>query len=260
MRQTFTLCRLFDIPVGVHVSWLLAFALMLVSIARAIGGVTRGAAFEFAAVCALLLFASVIAHELAHALVARRFAVRTRAITLFLFGGVATLEAEPPTPRAEALIALAGPAMSALLAAAAFGLLALLGSLANGAVGVVCAYVALANGVLAVFNLIPAFPMDGGRVVRAAIWQVRKSRAAATGAASLVGIAVATLAIAAGVAGALLMHAWSDVWYVLIGGFVLRLGWLQLRDSRVSERLERLRGSDMRDAPGASRVAPERAA
>jgi Zn-dependent protease len=200
----------------------------------------------------LLLFASVIVHEFAHALAARTCGVRTKAITLFLFGGVATLECEPPSPRAEVLIALAGPAMSALIGMLAFGVLMLLERSTGGpfseAVGLVVAYVALANGVLAAFNLIPAFPMDGGRVLRAAVWQARKSRAAATGAASIIGLVLAVALVVTGVVLAFVARTWQGAWYVLIGAFLLRQGWQQLTNSRVMERLERTRVSDMMDA------------
>ncbi len=249
MRQTLTLGRLFDIRVGVHVSWIPVYLFMLLSIAASITDVPRGVALALAATCSLLLFVAVIAHEFAHALVARRYGVRTRSIVLFLFGGVATLESEPPTPRAEVMIALAGPATSALIAAGAFGLLMLIERFGGGpvgdAVGLVTAYLALANGVLAAFNLVPAFPMDGGRVLRATIWRIRKSRAAATGAASIVGIVLAGSLIVIGGVAVGVAHAWREVWYVLIGAFLLRAGWLQLRDSRLTERLERVSVRDV---------------
>jgi Zn-dependent protease len=252
MRQTLTLGHVFDIRVGVHVSWFAVYVLVTVSIAGSITGLAPAAAVGLAAICALLLFASVIAHEFAHALAARRFGVRTSAITLFLFGGVATLETEPPTPRAEVLIALAGPAMSALLAGFAFGALPLIERAATGdaaePAAMLIAYLALANGALAAFNLIPAFPMDGGRVLRAVLWQTRKSRAAATGAASIAGLTIVGALMVAAVVTGIAMHAWQGLWYVLVGAFLLRQGWLQYRDSRFIERLERVRVSDVMDA------------
>jgi Zn-dependent protease len=244
---------LFDIHVGVHVSWLAVYALATFSIAGDLAEFGRALALALAAVCALLLFASVIAHEFAHALVARAYGVRTKSITLFLFGGVATLELEPPTPRAEVAIALAGPLASAAISALAFGVLALVDRWGSGALGeafaLFAAYLAFANGVLAVFNLVPAFPMDGGRVLRAAVWRARKSRAAATGAASIVGLVLAALLLTGGLVAAVVQHAWQDAWYALMGGFLLRQGWLQLRDSRFIERLERVRVGDVMDAP-----------
>lgn len=243
MGQTFTVGRFFDIRLGVHVSWIAVYLFMTVSIATGISSVSRGTAVGLAAVCALALFASVVAHEFAHAFTARRYGVRTRAITLFLFGGIATLECEPPSPRADAAIALAGPAASALLGALAFGLFAIVERSTTGAmwdaVGLVVAYIALANGVLAVFNLIPAFPMDGGRVLRAAIWRARKSHAAATAAASMVGLVFAACFIAAGVVAGVATRSWQYAWYAIMGGFLFSQGWMQYRDARRCARLER---------------------
>jgi Zn-dependent protease len=218
-RQTLILGRLFDIRVGVHVSWLAVYAFMTFALARALGMLPQAEAYAFGAICALALFASVVAHELAHALVARRFGVRTCAITLFLFGGVATLEREPATPRTDALVALAGPAMSAALAVLGLGLLfALDRALPDGALrdalGLLGTYVVLANGVLAAFNILPAYPMDGGRVLRALIWRRTGNRDAATNAASRVGIDLAY------------------GWYVILGAFLLRQGSSQERATR----------------------------
>ena len=235
-RQTLTLGRLFDIRVGVHVSWLAVYAFMSIALARGLTTLPRGEAYAFGAACALVLFASVVAHELAHALVARRFGVRTSAITLFLFGGVATLEEEPSSPKADALVALAGPALSAGLAVVAFALLFAVDRFVPGpfgtALGYLGAYVALANAVLAVFNVIPAYPMDGGRVLRAFLWNRWRDRVAATNAASRVGIVFALLLVAAGV---FLVAGSRDLvygWYVVLGAFLLRQGVSQERASR----------------------------
>jgi Zn-dependent protease len=236
-RQTLILGRLLDVRVGVHVSWLAVYAFMTVALARGLGMLPQAEAYAFAAVCALALFASVVAHELAHALVARRFGVRTSAITLFLFGGVATLECEPSTPRTDALVALAGPAMSAALAVLGFALLLALdrvlpdGALRD-ALGLLGTYVVLANGVLAAFNVLPAYPMDGGRVLRALIWRRTGNRDAATNAASRVGIVFALLFVAAGVLVVAATHELVYGWYVVLGAFLLRQGSSQERATR----------------------------
>ena len=238
-RQTLFLGRLFDIRVGVHVSWLAVYAFMTIALARALGMLPQPEAYAFGAACALALFASVVAHELAHALVAKHFGVRTNAITLFLFGGVATLEEEPASPKADALVALAGPAMSAALALVAFGLLFALDrmlpdSALRDAVGLLGTYVVLANGVLAAFNVVPAYPMDGGRVLRALLWRRSHDRDAATNAASRVGIVFALLFVAAGVLVVAATHDLLYGWYVLLGAFLLRQGVSQERTSRTS--------------------------
>jgi Zn-dependent protease len=217
--------------VGVHVSWLAVYAFVTFALSREIG-------LALGALCALALFACVVAHELAHALVARRFGVRTDAITLFLFGGVATLECEPPTPKAETLIALAGPAASALLGLTAFGGLAALERLVPGTAGtpleMVAAYLAVANAVLAVFNLIPAYPMDGGRVLRALLWRTRRDRGGATVIASRAASAFALLFVAAGVFVTAATRNWTYGWYVVLGAFLLRQGWSQERGARAA--------------------------
>lgn len=235
-RQTLVLGRLFDIRVGVHVSWLAVYAFMSVALARAVDVLPRGEAYAFGAGCALVLFASVVVHELAHALVARRFGVRTSAITLFLFGGVATLEEEPASPKADALVALAGPACSAFLAvvalAAVFAIDRFVPGRAGTALGYLGTYVGVANAVLAIFNLIPAYPMDGGRVLRALLWHRSRDRAAATNVAARVGIGFALLFVAAGVLVVAATREPIYGWYVVLGAFLLRQGWSQERATR----------------------------
>lgn len=221
---------------GVHASWLVVYAFITLALARGLGMLPVGQAYAFSAICALGLFASVIAHELAHALVARRFGVRTDGITLFLFGGVATLAEEPGTPGADTAIALAGPALSGVLALTALGLEFAIDRFVPGragtALGTLAAYLAVANAVLAVFNIIPAYPMDGGRVLRAIVWRFKRDRLAGTNVAARVGIAFALLFVVAGVLVALAKHDLLYGWYAVLGAFLLRQGWSQERASR----------------------------
>ena len=223
--MTVTVGRLCGIRIDVHVSWLVVFALLTAVLARNIDA-TGVAAVVLGATCALALFAGVVGHELAHALAARRFGVQTDAITLFLLGGVASLSEEPPTARADVAIALAGPAASAVAAIAAFGLLLAaehwLAPLPRATVSRLLAYVALVNGFLAAFNLLPAYPMDGGRVLRALLWRRGCAWARATAIASRVGMAFAV----AFVAGAVLVVAATRnpafAWYAVLGAYLLR--------------------------------------
>ena len=237
MPQTLTLGRLCDIRVRVHISWIAVYAFVTYVLADGLSAVLpRPQAYLVGAACALALFASVVAHELAHALVARRFGVRTDAITLFLFGGVALFEEEPATPRSDALIALAGPALSGALALVAVAALIVLDRFAAGPraelPALLVAYLAVANGVLAVFNLLPAYPMDGGRVLRALLWRRDGDLRRATQLASRVGIGFALAFIVAGLGVVAATHEPVYAWYAVLGGFLLRQGWVQERATR----------------------------
>jgi Zn-dependent protease len=238
MFRTFPIGRLCGIRLDVHASWFLMFALVALTIAgaepiRALGWVS---ASIIGTVAAIVLFASVVVHELAHALTARRFGVQTSSIKLFLFGGVATLEAEPPNPLADALVAVAGPVMSIAIALAAFGALHAVDLVvpiryADG-VASVLAYVTFANAVLAAFNLIPAYPMDGGRVLRALLWRLRGDRDRATATAALVGIGFGLCFAAGGLVAVAATRTWQFAWYVVVAGFLVRTSWVQYRALR----------------------------
>jgi Zn-dependent protease len=232
--RAFPIGRLCGIRLDVHASWFPVYALVVVAIANAAPIAALGwAAYALGAAAALVLFISVVIHELAHALVARRFGVQTSSIALFLFGGVATLEAEPPTPPADALVALAGPAISAVIALAGYGLLHAVDATVPlryaDAVAAVLAYVTLANAVLAGFNLIPAYPMDGGRVLRALLWQLRGDRDRATASAALVGIAFGIAFAAGGLVAVAATRSWQFGWYVVVAVFLVRTSWVQYR-------------------------------
>jgi len=122
------------------------------------------------------LFLSIIVHELSHSLVARKYGLPMKGITLFIFGGVAEMEEEPPSARAEFMMAIAGPLSSILIALVFYGIQAAgkQAGLAAPVTGVV-GYLAMINGILAGFNLLPAFPLDGGRVLRSILWGVKKN-------------------------------------------------------------------------------------
>ena len=249
MAQTVSIGRLFDIRVGIHISWLIIYALATWSIASSLTPMSLGVGLAIGAGCALLLFASVIVHEFAHALVARRYGVRTSGITLFIFGGVATIEREPPTPAAEIVIALAGPAASLALCAIAVGAFKVAGALPDSGsaniITLVLEYIAVANGMLGAFNLIPAFPMDGGRVLRAVLWQRGGSQNQATATAALVGMAFACLIALAGISVMLSTHAWQYLWNVVLGVFLVRATRATYRQARELVRLERVLVGDI---------------
>jgi Zn-dependent protease/CBS domain-containing protein len=190
--------KLFDIlgfQIRVDPSWLIIAALIVWSLATGYfpaeaPGLHRTDHFALAVVAMLGLFVGLVLHELAHSLVARRFGLGVGGITLFLFGGVAELEQEPASAGSEFWIAIAGPAMSFALALAAWAVTGAAAS-AGASEGFLAlfGYLAWINLVLGLFNLLPAFPLDGGRVLRAALWRAKGDMLAATRIASLVGAA-----------------------------------------------------------------------
>ena len=214
--------RLAGIDIAIHPSWLVIAFLVTYSLAaaafpRQFPGWETGLYWTVAAVTAALFFASVLAHELSHALVARRFGLKVEGITLFIFGGATSIDSDSRTPREEALIALAGPAMSIAIGVVLIGadlfvdqpqLQALVG------------WLGFINILLGLFNLIPGFPMDGGRVLRALIWKLRGDRLSATRSAAGVGRLFAYGLIGFGVFVALSTDIFSGVWLALIGWFL----------------------------------------
>jgi Zn-dependent protease/predicted transcriptional regulator len=218
-----TLFSIRGIPVQVHVSWLVIFALIAWSLSvgyfpRVLPDTPDLTHWVTGFVAALLLFASVLLHELSHALVARAHGLGVTAITLHVFGGVSQLEEEPRSPGAEFAIAIVGPLTSFAIAAAAAGGAALAepGSVTSAVLG----YLALVNAVVGAFNLVPGFPLDGGRLLRAGLWRMRGDFRWATELAGRAGSAVAfglmVLGVVRGFAGDFL----GGLWLVLIGLFL----------------------------------------
>lgn len=170
---------------------------------------------------ALGLFASIVFHELSHSLVARRYGMSIRGITLFIFGGVAEMEDEPPTAKAEFLMAIAGPVASALLAVS-FNILGdfclRMGMAAP--VPAVLGYLSFINMLLAAFNLVPAFPLDGGRMLRAVLWGWKGDLRWATRIAANAGASFGFALIAFGLFNIVTGNLIGGIWFMLIGFFV----------------------------------------
>lgn len=244
---------LFGIDVVVRPLWLVVFVLMTWSVTLIAGllepPVSGAPAVALGVVAALLVFACVVLHELSHALVARRLGVPVGDITLFLFGGVASILREPDSARDEVLIASAGPLVSVLLGAMLYALSVALDALHVTWFAQLALILALWNVVLAVFNLIPAFPTDGGRLLRAAIWFFARNRPRATVAAALVGALVSLALVAIGVWLTWTHRDWRYGWWAVLGVFLLNAAFASLRQARFEMRLERLRvGQCMFDA------------
>jgi Zn-dependent protease len=167
------------------------------------------------------LFLSIIFHETAHSLVARHYGMHIRGITLFIFGGVAEMVSEPSSARAEFLMALAGPVASLVLAAALFLLVGVADQFdGTKAVAGVLWYLGLLNGMLALFNIVPAFPLDGGRMLRATLWAWRGDIAWATRIAAAAGELFGILLIVLGVLEIMRGDFVGGIWRCLIGLFL----------------------------------------
>lgn len=248
LGKSITLFTAFGIEVKVNLGWALIALFIAWSLAQGLfpqlyEGLPRSTYWAMAFVAVVGLAASIVLHELAHSLVGRAHGMPVRSITLFLFGGVAELEKEPPTPKAEFLMAIAGPAMSLVLAAV-FAITSAAFQAVAPDLAAVLGYLALLNMVLAVFNLIPAFPMDGGRALRAALWAMRGDLTWATRTAAFAGAAFGIFLMVGGVALALSGAFAAGMWWVLIGAFIrgaARSSVVQMATERV------LAGSPVRD-------------
>lgn len=224
--RNLTLATVFGIDVKVNVSWV--FIAILLSWALAQGyfpvvheGLAQINYWAMSIIAVLGLFASILVHEMAHSLVARTFGLEIKSITLWLLGGVAEMRDEPPHAGAEFLMAIAGPATSFVLAAMFYLVGALLSSTESLVLlGLVAAYLAKLNLVLAVFNLVPAFPLDGGRVARAVMWSMTGNFERATEIATRMGSIFGTLLIAAGVLSLLAGLGLGSLWLVILGLFI----------------------------------------
>lgn len=223
MEASVKLGRIRGITIGIHYTWLIVFALLTYSLANDAfpsisPGWTTGQYWIIGAVSSILLFASVLAHELGHAFVARSKGIPVRSITLFIFGGVAAIEREPDRPRDEFLIAAAGPFVSLLLGLASLGLWYVTRD-RQDILATVFVYLGLSNLILMAFNLIPGFPLDGGRIFRAIVWAITKSFQKATSIAATIGTGIGILFIAVGVY--YLFHdPISGLWMMAIGWFL----------------------------------------
>ncbi|MBI4200891.1 MAG: site-2 protease family protein [Chloroflexi bacterium] len=224
MKASFRLGRIAGVEVGVHYTWLVAFALITWTLADGFfpstyRGWAQATYWITGAISAILLFGSVLVHELAHSLVARRRGLPVQGITLFIFGGVSSIAGEAKTARDEFVIAVVGPVTSLVLAALFWAAWVLLFQ-GKDPLSAIVAYLALINAMLGVFNLLPGFPLDGGRVLRAAIWGATRSLSKATRVAATVGQLMAFGFIGWGVFQLLQGNVLGGLWIAFIGWFL----------------------------------------
>ncbi len=245
LRGAWKIGTVIGIPIRIHFSWLIVFGLItwLLS-SRYFPQVTPDLPFVSywvsGILAALLLFASVAFHELAHSWVAQRYKLNIESITLFIFGGVAQLKGEPPHPRAEFWIAIAGPLSSFFLSALFFFLTM---NTAGGSKALF-AYLARLNLILGIFNLIPGFPMDGGRILRSAIWGKKKDYFYATQKASSVGRGIALFLIFFGLFS-VFTGGPGGIWLMFIGWFLYSAAQASYQQATLQEILSGIKVKDI---------------
>jgi Zn-dependent protease len=247
MNGNLTLGRLGGVQVRIHWSWLVVFALIVWSLAATVfpsqnPELSDGVHLAMAVAGALVFFASVLLHELGHAWQARRDGLEIDGITLWLFGGVAQFKGSFPSPGAEFRIAIAGPLVTVILSGG-FALLALAGL--PSAVDGVAAWLGYINFTLLVSNLIPALPLDGGRVLRAALWRARGDLGWATRVAADVGMGFGYLFIALGVLMFIVEGSFSGAWLAFIGWFLLQAATAEARYVATEQALAGLHVRDL---------------
>lgn len=240
--------RVAGIPVRIDFSWLFVFALISWSLAagyvpQVLPELTPVATWVHAVAAAALLFLSVFLHELSHSLVALHQGVRVLEIRLHVFGGTSELETEPPTPRAEILIAVVGPLTSFVLAGLCYGFGR--GAAERPWAVALTGFLAAVNLIVGLFNLVPGFPLDGGRVLRALLWGWSGRLGWATQWASRIGSLFAFTLVALGLVRALAGETVGGLWFVLIGGFLHQAARSSAELARLRDRLESLRVRDV---------------
>jgi Zn-dependent protease len=238
--------RILGIPIYLHSTWVFIFAAITYIIASQLKQLhplwTDTQHWTVGVLTSLLFFASVLFHELGHSVVAQHYKIRVVSITLFLFGGLARIEREPSNAIQEFNIAIAGPLASGLLASAFFGLTLLLPY--SQTVGALATWLCRTNAALAIFNLLPGFPLDGGRIFRALVWGATKNFEKATRVAGASGKMIAYAMILFGAWG--VVHGQVQMlWTVLIGWFILNAAQESVAQVAIRETLAGLSAADV---------------
>ncbi|MFH1383301.1 MAG: site-2 protease family protein [Chloroflexota bacterium] len=245
MRGSVSLGRIAGIQIGVHYTWLLAFLLIAWSLALGFfpsyyPGWTNTTYWITGAIAAVLLFASVLLHELAHSFVAISRGMRVRSITLFIFGGVSNIEDEPSKAGTEFVMAFAGPLSSLILAGIFFGIWKTITDMASP-LSATLYYLWLINLLLAAFNILPGFPLDGGRVLRSILWGATGNLTKATNIAATVGRIFGWALIAYGIFELFNGNLLNGIWIAFIGWFLNSAADSSRRDLTMREQLSGVR-------------------
>jgi Zn-dependent protease/CBS domain-containing protein len=253
MKAQIKLGRVFGIPIGLHYSWLLIALLVVLSLAQQFGSTNAqwGAAVIWgtAIVTALLFFAAIVVHELAHAAVAKAHGLPVRSITLFALGGVSEIEKEASDARTEFWMGIAGPITSAVIGIVCLGLAGALGWMPGTAqqspVVAMLGWLGVINIGLAIFNMIPGFPLDGGRVLRGILWWITGDSRRATRMAARIGQLIALAFIVYGLIFFFRGGGFGGLWLTFIGWFLLDASRSSYAQVELVERLEGIRARDL---------------
>jgi Zn-dependent protease len=257
------LARIFGIRIGVDASWFLVlffFIFFLSSSFRSTLGSSDGVAYATAVASALLFFVSLVLHELGHALVARREGIEITGIDLWFFGGIAKMARDTDSPSSEFRVAIAGPLVTLVIVALCSGV----GILAAGAdqfwaavrldsnanvspALLLLAWLSEINALLFVFNLVPAFPLDGGRIARAIAWRVTGDQLRATRIAATMGQAFSYVLIGLGLFVLVQGAVWSGIWFVFLGMFLGQAARGAVAQTAFTERIGDVKVADIMD-------------
>lgn len=248
--HSITIGTLFGIQLRLHYSWLIVFALVAWSVIFGYLPIyypwlELGTRIIAGLVITFLFFASVICHEYAHSLVAKRRGLTIKRITLFLFGGAAELQEEPKSAKTELLMTAAGPATSLLIAVVS-GVVWAVGQLSNtNALIIIAEPLTVLNLVVGLFNLLPGYPLDGGRILRAILWSRKKDIVQATKAATNVSYVIAYLMIAYGMFEIFIGNIVGGLWLSLISFFLLQAAQISLLQTTSQKQLESMKVRDV---------------
>jgi Zn-dependent protease/CBS domain-containing protein len=246
MNGTIRVGNLFGIPFYIHPSWFLVLGLVTWSYSSGLAAqfpeLSAGLALLLGLMSALMLFASVVAHELGHSFVAMGQGIDVKSITLFIFGGLASLEKESKTPGEAFSVAIAGPMVSLLLC----GIVTAIGvtTAASGPLAAILGVLASVNLALALFNLIPGLPLDGGNILKAIVWKITGNPYKGVTFASRVGQIFGWVAIISGVLPLILFGSADNFWNLLVGFFLLQNAGNSAQFARVQEKLTGLTAED----------------
>lgn len=249
MRGSFRLGRIAGIEIGVNYTWIIAFIIISWSLASSffpqqVPGYSQVVYWTLGALSAVFLFIAVLLHELAHSLYARSRGIPVSSIVFFIFGGVSNITQEAQRPRDEFFMALFGPLTSLVLAAIGWGVLTVFNITATP-LGAMLLYLALINLLLAVFNLLPGYPLDGGRVLRAIIWGITKNVEKATNAAAVVGQIFGWGLVGFGVYRTVGGDFVNGIWIAFIGWFLMNAASSSKQETTLREHLKGVRVRDV---------------